>query len=75
MEKIDYKDPPPEWEEIIIMWCDITGGPQYPIKEILDWIDNAPGGRYHLHGYHWTEGFAFRFENPIDATYFRLRWL
>jgi hypothetical protein len=41
---------------------------------ITDWLDHAPGGRYHLHGYQATEGFAFRFENPEDAVLFALRW-
>jgi hypothetical protein len=75
MEKVDYQDPWPDWEEVIIWWSDITMGPQYPIREILAWISTAPGGRYHLHGHNWTEGFAFRFERPKDATYFRLRWM
>jgi hypothetical protein len=41
---------------------------------IISWIDSQPGGRYHLHGYKSTEGFAFRFERDEDATVFRLRW-
>jgi len=68
--------PPPEtWTEIIVLWEDVLGGPRYPIKEILEWVDSVPGGRYHLHGYNSTEGFAFRFERARDATHFKLRWL
>jgi hypothetical protein len=75
MEKIDYQDPHPDWSEVVILWNDITDGPYYPIRDILIWIDSAPGGRYHLHGYQFDKGFAFRFEDPQDATYFKLRWL
>jgi hypothetical protein len=75
MEKIKYQYPYPKWEKVLILWDNITNHPHYPIKEILDWIDDAPGGRYHLHGYKSTEGFEFRFENPKDATYFKLKWL
>jgi hypothetical protein len=73
--KIPYQDPHPDWTEVVIWWSDINAGPQYPIKEILEWIPDAPGGRYHLHGHNYTEGFAFRFERQEDATYFRLRWI
>jgi hypothetical protein len=41
---------------------------------IIDWLEKAPGGRYHLHGWKAKEGFAFRFEDPVDALYFKLRW-
>jgi hypothetical protein len=75
MEKVVYKDPPPEWTEIIIMWEDVTDGPKYPIREILSWLTTTQGGRYHLHGFKNTEGFVFNFENPHDATLFRLKWL
>jgi hypothetical protein len=75
MEKLAYQDPPPAWTEVIIMWEDVLNAPHYPIREILNWIDSAPGQRYHLHGHKGTEGFVFRFENPKDATYFRLKWL
>jgi hypothetical protein len=63
------------WTEVIILWDDVMGGPRYPIREILAWIKDAPGGRYHLYGFNSTEGFAFRFENPADAVHFKLRWL
>ncbi len=67
--------PPPSWTEIVILWDDITGGCCYPIKDILAWVEATPGGRYHLHGFNSTDGFAFRFENPNDAIHFKLRWL
>ena len=75
MEQVSYTEPHPEWTEIVILWSEILYGPKYPIKQILEWIDAAPGGRYHLHGHDSTEGFAFRFEDPRDATYFKLKWL
>ena len=76
MEKINYQDPPPDWEEVILLWDDILrNGNDYPIREILDWLPDAPGGRYHIHGYKFDKGFCFRFENPADATYFKLKWL
>jgi hypothetical protein len=67
--------PPPDWTEVVVLWDEILGAPGYPIKEILDWMDSAPGGEFHLHGYNSTEGFSFRFRDPEDATYFKLRWL
>ena len=68
--------PPPEsWTEVRVMWEDILEGPKFPIKRILDWLEDAPGGRYHMSGYESTEGFSFRFERAEDATHFKLRWL
>jgi hypothetical protein len=75
VEKIDYQDPLPDWQEVVILWDDVLRGPKYDIAWILHWLNYAPGGRYHLHGYNSTEGFAFRFERPEDATYFILKWL
>ena len=75
MEQIEYQEPHPDWTEVTVLWGDVLEPPYYPIKQILEWIDATPGGRYHLHGYKSTEGFAFRFERPEDATYFKLRWL
>ena len=67
--------PPPIWTEVVVLWDDVLHGPKYPIKEILEWLETAPGGDYHIHGYESTEGFSFRFRNPEDATHFKLRWL
>ena len=39
---------------------------------LFEWVDQQPGGRFHLHGYNGTEGFSFRFEDPKDATWFRM---
>jgi hypothetical protein len=75
MEKIEYQYPHPKWDKVLILWDNILDYPHYPIKEILEWVDDAPGGKYHLHGYKFTEGFEFRFENPKDATYFKLKWI
>ena len=66
--------PPPKWPEVVIKWSTILSNQSYNVNEMLEWIDNAPGGRYHLHGYKSTEGFAFRFERGEDATMFSLRW-
>ena len=41
-------------------------------NDIFNWLHKQPGGRFHLHGYNSTEGFAYRFERPKDATWFRL---
>ena len=46
----------------------------YAPNAIVNWVDQQPGGRYHLHGYKATEGFAFRFEDSRDAVSFGLRW-
>ena len=75
MERVAYQDPLPEWTEVIVLWNGIINHPHYAIREILGWIDDAPGGRYHLHGHNSIDGFAFRFEDPKDATYFKLKWL
>ena len=69
------KGPFTEWDEIIILWRDVFEGPKYPIREILDWLETAEGGSYHLHGFNSTEGFCFQFERPEDATHFKLKWL
>jgi hypothetical protein len=67
--------PPPDWIKVVITWDEVFAGMSYPLKEILDGINKMPGGRYHLHGYKSTEGFEFRFEDPEDAVYFKLRWV
>jgi hypothetical protein len=42
---------------------------------MLKWLTETPGGRYHMFGHGNTLGFDIRFENPQDATYFKLKWL
>lgn len=67
--------PPPNWTEVVILWAEMLE--PFTFRQpliILDWIDNQPGGQYHLHGWKSTEGFAFRFERPEDATAFALKW-
>jgi len=66
--------PPKEWEEVVIPWTIMLSSGKHKPPAILDWVESAPGGRYHLHGWRSTEGFAFRFEDPVDALYFKLRW-
>ena len=64
--------PPPDWEEVIVTWDWIMSSRRHNINDIFKWVDNQPGGRFHLHGYNGSEGFAFRFEDPTDATWFRM---
>jgi hypothetical protein len=77
MEKIDQW-PPPNWTEVVIKWEQMLESPDYNPNIIVTWVDHVSGGRYHLHGYNTryntAEGFAFRFEDPKDATLFALRW-
>jgi hypothetical protein len=76
MVKTDWSPtPPPGWVQIVILWDDVFNGPRYPIKEILKWVDDHPGGEYFLQGFRSTDGFDFRFERAEDATFFKLRWL
>ena len=65
--------PPPAWPEIVIPWERMLDEPGLA-PAVLDWIEQAPGGSYHLHGYKTTEGFSFRFQRAEDATMFALRW-
>jgi len=67
--------PPDDWIEVIVLWQEILEPPRYPIRQMLEWLDSAPGGDYHIHGFESTEGFSFRFRNAEDATHFKLRWL
>lgn len=66
--------PPPDWPEVIISWKTMLEHSDHRPNAIIHWVNNEPGGRYHLHGYQSTEGFAFRFEQPEDAMIFALRW-
>ena len=74
MEKVDFR-PLPNWTLVTVTWDQIMNHPHYPIREILKWVEDYSGSRYHLQGHNYTDGFEFRFENPQDATYFKLRWL
>ena len=74
MIQLETWPPPAEWEEVVIPWEVMLTGERHTPPVIISWLETAPGGRYHLHGWRSTEGFAFRFEDPMDALYFKLRW-
>ena len=63
--------PPPDWPEVVLNWEWILQSDNR-IGEIMNWLETSPGGRYHLHGKGEERDFAFRFENPADATWFRM---
>ena len=66
--------PPPDWHECVVSWNSILESTIHP-RELYEWCDAHPSpGRYHVHGWQSTEGFAFRFEDPYDAIVFRLKW-
>lgn len=75
MEKYEAWPPPESWTEVVIPWTEMLVPFTFrkPLV-IIKWIEDQPGGRYHLHGWQSTQGFAFRFERPEDATAFALRW-
>lgn len=81
MLKVDQWPPPEGWTEVVIPWSQmlrpwpllIDSNDTLP-NTILSWVEKTPGGRYHLHGWRSSEGFAFRFEQPQDASLFALRW-
>ena len=64
--------PPPEWPEVVVTWKWIMSSRRHDINALINQLDSQPGGRYHLHGKGEDKDFAFRFENPSDATWFRL---
>lgn len=64
--------PPPPWEEVVITWAWIMESQRHDINALCKLVNSRPGGRYHLHGKGEKNDFAFRFENPSDATWFRL---
>ena len=67
--------PPPPWTEVVVMWSIMLANSDRAPNDITEWCYKYPGhGRWHLHGYKQTEGFAFRFEDARDATAFQLRW-
>jgi hypothetical protein len=66
--------PPPDWIECVIQWNYLLESPVHP-QDLYNWCDGHPSpGRYHVHGWKSTEGFAFRFEDPRDAVLFKLKW-
>jgi hypothetical protein len=67
--------PPPEWTECIVSWDYILQSKEFYPRHLYEWCEQYPGpGRYHVHGWQSTEGFAFRFEDPRDAVLFKLTW-
>jgi hypothetical protein len=67
--------PPPDWTEVVVTWETMLHNSNRAPNNITKWCHDQPGhGRWHLHGYRNTEGFAFRFEDQRDAIMFRLRW-
>jgi len=87
MFKYECWPPPQDWTEIVISWQTMLDNADYGPNAIIDWVNKTPGGRYHLHGWEdfqrfpshgigvgGIDGFSFRFEDPRDATLFRLRW-
>jgi hypothetical protein len=67
--------PPPNWTECVVSWDYILKTHEVHPQELYDWCNNhASTGRYHVHGWQSTEGFAFRFEDPRDAVLFKLTW-
>lgn len=66
--------PPPNWTEVVITWDTMLHSKTHNVHAIQNWVDETNGGRYHLHGWKSTEGFAYRFERRIDAILFALTW-
>ena len=67
--------PPPNWHECVVSWDSILESKEVHPRELYAWCDRHPGeGRYHVHGWQSTEGFAFRFEDARDAILFKLTW-
>ena len=66
--------PPPDWTECVVSWDYLLDSPTHP-QDLYNWCDDHPSeGRYHVHGWRSTYGFAFRFEDPRDAIVFKLTW-
>ena len=67
--------PPPDWHECVVGWDYILKSKEVHAQDLYNWCNqyNSPG-RYHVHGWQSTEGFAFRFEDPRDAIVFKLTW-
>ena len=66
--------PPPHWTEVIITWDQILKKSPFNPNQMYRWCEKRRGGMFHVHGWEKTEGFAFRFEDPKDATIFALVW-
>ena len=66
--------PPPDWLEVVITWREILENKNLNPNMLYEWCEAREGGLFHVHGWRSTEGFAFRFERPSDATVFALVW-
>jgi hypothetical protein len=67
--------PPPKWTECVVSWDYLLQKDTVHLQELYNWCDNHTStGRYHVHGWKSTKGFAFRFEDPRDAILFKLTW-
>ncbi len=67
--------PPPDWTEVVVSWDIMLTNSDYVPNLLTEWCDHHDSvGRWHLHGWKKTEGFAFRFEDPKDAVMFKLKW-
>jgi hypothetical protein len=67
--------PPPDWTECVVTWDWIMSDYGCHPDEFYKWCNDYNSvGRYHVHGWQGTEGFAFRFERREDATWFKLKW-
>ena len=64
--------PPPDWEEVVVTWEWLFEAPRRDIKALYNMILAQEGGNFYLYGKGNRHDFAFRFENPSDATWFRL---
>lgn len=65
--------PPPDWTEVVVTWAWIMQSRRHDINALVNQLDSQAGGQYHIHGKGEKKDFAFRFENPADATWFALR--
>jgi len=75
MLQLEQWPPPDDWVEIVVSWNTMLQYADYNPNAVVQWCRDYPGhSRWHLHGWNGTLGFAFRFEDPRDATAFSLRW-
>ena len=75
MDQLTLWPPPDDWVECIVSWDYILQPNTVHPHELYKWCDCHPSpGRYHVHGWQSSEGFAFKFEDPRDAVLFKLTW-
>jgi hypothetical protein len=72
--------PPTLWTECIVTWNWILETYRRSPNTIYEWCNQQPStGLYHVRGIDaeimpGIDGFIFSFEQPQDATWFRLHW-